>query len=148
MEDFSIKKTRLDESAVHDILTRFDTMFSPCLSTNINLEEYAKKLSEYANWIICKRSDETAGYIAFYENVETHIAFITSICVLDTFRKFGVATQMLNDMIKSLPDTIFEIKLECRKNNSPAINYYNRNGFAILGEKEDKYILSKALNRQ
>lgn len=33
------------------------------------------------------------------------------------------------------------IKLEVKKNNTKAINFYKKNGFQIITEKEDTYLM-------
>lgn len=146
MESLALIKTRLCLEDAFDVLHEFDCMFSPCLSTIVDIAEYARKLAQNAFWILCKKSEQLVGYIAFYRNIETGVDYITSICVLDVFKHYNVATKMLDYLTIDAPSAITAIKLECRKNN-PAVLFYLKRGFEIQEEGTEKYMMIKRINR-
>lgn len=145
MAKFEYTQKKLDESEALNILHKFDSMFSPALSSKVDIDSYSKKLAKFANWVLCMNDSRIIGYIAFYQNTETGIDYIPSICVLDTFRHYHIATQMLSFMMEQAPTGIKEIQLECRKNNESALRFYSKNGFDVIGGDESKYLLSKHL---
>lgn len=145
MKDLVFAQTQLNEVDSLSVLSAFDLMFSPRLSTKIDISEYSKKLSKFASWILCKDADEIVGYIAFYQNIETGVDYIPSICVLDSYRNYHIASRMMAYMIEKAPLEINEIKLECRQNNISALGFYKKNGFEVVEENEDKYLMKKKI---
>ena len=145
MKGLEYSISHLCEAESLGILQRFDTMFTPCLSTRVDIKSYSIKLSKYASWILCKHCSSVVGYIAYYHNIESSTNYITSICVLDTFRNYKIATHMLEYIIKEDSSSISTIKLECRKNNMSALQFYKKNGFAIAEDTGDNYIMVKLL---
>ncbi len=138
-------KERLSIEDVRLLLNDFDAMFSPALSSNVDINSFAEKLSENAFFILCKSEKEVVGYIAFYENCETKIAYIPSICVRKTYRSKGVASQMLKFLVSQSPKDINYIALEVRKNNNSAIRFYKRHGFVAKEDRGIKIFMTKDL---
>lgn len=140
-----IVKRKVNEKESLEILTSFDSMFSPYLSTSVELPEYSKKLAQKANWILCVDNGKLVGYIAYYENRDKAFDYITSICVLDECKGKGIASRMLDYLIESDKEVISCIQLLCRKNNEKALRYYYKHGFVEEEDLDDKYLLKKVL---
>ncbi len=147
MKQFVYKQKKVDDVEALNILNRFDMMFSPSLSSKVNIESYSQKLSQYANWILCTNNEEIVGYIAFYRNMEKGVDYISSICVIDKYRNQHVAMKMLSFMISHAPVEIKDIKLECRKNNESALYFYEKNGFEVINGNETTYLMRKQLKK-
>ena len=143
--EFDIIHTKIDESKAYGILNQFDGCFSPILTSLIDIKAYAIKWSQFADWILCRRGEEIIGYIVFYENIESGICFITSICVSDSYRHYGVASGMLRFLIDSVSSSIKKINIECRKNNVSAIEFYKKVNFEVMAEKVGMYEMSLLL---
>ena len=82
--------------------------------------------------------NKAVGYV-FMRHVinEGHIY---NIAVSKTHRNKGLATQMINALIKeSLAENIIGLTLEVRKGNIPAINLYTKLGFVIEGVRKNFY---------
>lgn len=55
--------------------------FTPLLLNNLNLDGYAHKLSDFANFLLCKRNSDDIGFIAYYENQQDRVLYISLITV-------------------------------------------------------------------
>lgn len=142
-----LSKEQLTVARVIGLFDDFDTMFSPSLSSHINLSEFAEKLARNAFFILCRNSQEVMGYIAFYENKDTRICYIPSICVKDTYRSNGIASQMMDYLTSRLHSDINTIALEVRKNNDSAICFYQKQGFTLAEDRGNKILINKYLNK-
>lgn len=143
----SLAKEKLTIDDVKELLMDFDSMFSPALSSFINIVSFANKLSKNAFFIIGRVEEEIVGYIAYYENCETKMDYIPSICVRDSFRSCGIASKMMDYLISQTPESIESMALEVRKNNYSAIRFYEHNGFSISEDRGEKFLMVKLLSR-
>jgi len=141
----SLLKTRLTAEEVESLLTDFDKMFSPALSSNVDIVSFSQKLAKYAFFILCKEKDEIAGYIAYYENEDTGVDYITSICVRDKYRSNGIATKMIDFLISNTLENIDSISLVVRRNNATALRFYTKTGFVVKEEKEYTLLMEKQI---
>lgn len=143
MANTLIKKTRLSESEALALLREFDQYFNPCLSSRVNIEDFSKKLSQNADWILYEEDERTAGYIAFYRNTDAGIYYMTSYCEIPS--NHNVLERMLSNLIGNAPPTIYEIRFRCRKDNIYDLEFYKRNGFEVNEDIGDNYLLRKRL---
>jgi len=67
----------------------------PLLLNNVNLDSYARKLSEFANFLICSLDGEEIGFIAFYENKISNELYITLIAVRQDLQHHGYGSDLL-----------------------------------------------------
>ena len=139
----ALSKEQLSFTDVQSLLGDFDTMFSPSLSSHIDLFAFAKKLAKNASFILCKKNEKLVGYIAFYENKDTKISYIPSICVKDSCRSSGIASQMMDYLISQSHPDINTIALEVRKNNNSAIRFYQKQGFVTKDDRGEKVLMNK-----
>lgn len=139
----SLSKEKLSSAEVQDLLGGFDKMFSPSLSSHINLVAFAEKLVNNAFFILCKNNEEIVGYIAFYENRDTRISYIPSVCVKDSYRSKGIASQMMGFLISQSHPVINSIALEVRKNNHSAVMFYKKQGFVEIEDRGEKILMKK-----
>ena len=78
-------------------------------------------------------------YDKIYQRIE-----IEYIIVNKNYRNRGIATKLLNYMIKTNPD-IENITLEIRESNDIAISFYLKNGFIKVANRENYYKNEKAI---
>ncbi len=112
-------------------ISKVEGDFIPPLLSRIDLLEYYEKLRHAAKFIVCKRQDEIAGLIFFYDNNKTtQKGFVTFLAVDKAHRGHGIATQLLtqaeNEAAKSGMRSI-----GIDTNNSKARDLYLRCGFSI-----------------
>ncbi len=143
MADIVIKQTRLSEIEALEILRFFDQFFQPCLSSRLIIEEFANKLSQNADWILCNENNRIVGYIAYYSNYDTGMYYMTSYCEVPSNHKY--LDKMTNYLIYNAPAGIREIRFRCRKDNVFDIDFYKQYGFEAIEDLGDNIILKKDL---
>lgn len=136
--NFAIKKRILSQADILILLNAFDAESTPSLSSHIDFVTWSKKL-ENAIFIQCYYNDEVIGTLAYYVN---ECVFITHIAVKSAYRRLHVAQKMLDSLLST---SCKDIKLEVRKDNRGAINFYKKNRFDIEEERENTYILKHEL---
>lgn len=122
-------------------LEQVDQLFVPTLSSQTNLPDYAKKISEHAEllWVIC--DDEIIGMCAFYVNCLPK-AYLTSISVLPDFQGKGVAGSLLRQTIGICRQYGFVyLYLEVFKHNTRAYTIYQQTGFNTIKDSGEKWVM-------
>lgn len=107
--------------------------FSVPWSEQSFLEESKNPLSTY---FVARENDKIIGYAGVW--IVQDEGQITNIAVLPDFRKKGVASGLLAEILKATADCA-QIVLEVRKSNIPAISLYEKYGFCIAGERKNFY---------
>ena len=114
-------------------------------------DEMQNKLAVY---FVAKDNGKCIGYAGFW-NVSGE-GDITNVAVLPEYRKNGIGSMLISEMIKTAVTLKLELlTLEVRKSNIAAQGLYKKYGFDIIGERkryysdngEDAWIMTKALNR-
>lgn len=136
---------KLDSATVLALLNQCENSFDPPLSQNIpyTVSDYAKKLSEFAWFILCMEDDKIIGFTAYYLNQEGGFAYIPQIWVSDNHQRKGIGAKMMDVLIKESPSFVYSIRLEVRKNNEKAVSFYEKNGFEVIEDKGKKVLLAK-----
>lgn len=130
IEDIEIKSIKnCDE--IKSIILSFDPIFPHLKEKISSYDDYAKKLSEYANVVICKINQETAGLLVFYSNdIETKTAYISLIGVHQEYQGKKIGKILLEYCINASINCGMEyLKLEVDLDNTRAIRFYVNNGF-------------------
>lgn len=102
-----------------------------CFSYSID----SKIFSEQFTKVIIYFDEMIKGVLVFdyiYDRIE-----IEYIVVDPKYRKIGVATKLLKYIEENYKAK--NITLEVKKNNIPAINFYNKNGFSIVSVRKNYY---------
>ena len=118
---------RFEEEKDHQLLEK---LYKEIFATNISFNADFKYIKVY------EIDNQVVGFIDYsviYERIE-----INYIYVLDSYQRRGIATELLNDVIKTTND-ILNITLEVNVNNQKAINFYQKNGFKIASKRERYY---------
>ena len=92
-----------------------------------------------AIYIVLEAEDEIVGFIGARTTEETDL-HITNVAVLHDYRFLNVATLLLKALEKiarALDKK--EITLEARVSNTKAIKLYRKNGYEVVGTKENYY---------
>ena len=112
-------------SDIYEILIRFKDRFPRPLDMRVgDLEEYARKLSQYATVFVAKKDGAVVGFIAYYINCqETKIAYLTQITVPINSQKQGIGQYLMNCYENdAISKGFIYSKLEVDTNNISAIN--------------------------
>lgn len=114
-----------------DLITEIDTYFTPSLSTQVNLKEYADKLRAHATIITVIHEGEIVGLLAAYLN-EGKESYASCACVKPSMRGKGCFSRMLCELIRLAQDMNCT-SVACRVNadDEAILRTYRKNGFTI-----------------
>ncbi len=98
------------------------------------------KLSSY---LVCKVEGKVVGFISFRNVLDECEIF--QVCVDSNFQRQGIASKLLNAMLSENVN-ISKVFLEVNFENAKAIEFYKKNGFAIIGERKNYYLDKSAFN--
>lgn len=126
------------ETRIFDFLSCVDREFIPFLSEKVNLLQYANKLAERGNNVFVVVDGHDIGHAAYYSNnLESRMAFLTSICVKPEFRGNGVAELLLEEVLRGAwNDGMKNLSLEVDERNQAAICFYRKYGFNDWGNNQ------------
>lgn len=126
--EYSINQSNLFQVKSH--LDQCSELFTPILSSYVDIYSYSEKLIQKATRIEAFDGNILIGLIAIYVNEEENVCFITNVSVIPSFSGKGIATTLFyrtQDLIKNL--RVNTIILHVNINNYPAINFYEKLGF-------------------
>lgn len=132
---------------VKDEIVGLKDTFGPLLE-RVDIEEYAKKISEYACVYILRKEKITYGLVAIYMNDRINkTAYITLIGIAKKYRRMHLGSLLMNYCIEEARASGMKaLKLEVDKKNSAAIAFYEKEGLKILGEGSDSsYYMKKVI---
>jgi ribosomal protein S18 acetylase RimI-like enzyme len=137
---YRIDTATADVIAKH--LTLCDRDFVPPLSGRIGIEEYAKKIANFATRFEVWSAGTLVGLVAVYCNdMETRVAHVTSVSVLREWSGEGVATHLMGLCIRHAQACgMSRVRLEVNRDNAAAIRLYQKLGF-IAGEANTSSII-------
>lgn len=91
--------------------------------------------------IVAEDNGKVVGFIDFL--ITFNSSTIMQVAVTKSYRRYGIATQLLSEMEKSFPknidDLVETITLEVRESNEIAKNLYLKNGYKIVVIKNHYY---------
>lgn len=100
--------------------------------------EYEMKENNKAMYVIAEYKGIILGYAGLWKILDE--GHITNIAVLGEFRRKGIATLMLNKLIKLAQDEdVKSFTLEVKNTNNIAINLYENLGFCACGLRKGYY---------
>ncbi|MBP5709642.1 MAG: GNAT family N-acetyltransferase [Bacteroidales bacterium] len=136
-------QTRLSNIQVLSLLKRCDKEFTPCLSEDLDLDNYSKKLSEHASFIIAKEDNEIQGFVAYYKNFSESFLYVPLVWVSSSSRRSGLGKTFISQLERLDPNVFLSIKLEVLKSNAGAYQFYLKENFKIAEERDSKWLMSK-----
>lgn len=147
MTSMRICKSKLTFEDVYAILQKGDADFDPPFSSVVDIDKYARKLSEFANFILLEDGRQINGCIAYYLNEEGRFVYISHFWIDSNLQCLHYGSQMLEELVILYGDCYHEIRLEVTKGN-PALEFYIKKGFSIKEARTDKYLLLLSLKKK
>ncbi|MGN0106233.1 MAG: ribosomal protein S18-alanine N-acetyltransferase [Hominilimicola sp.] len=138
---------RMTEQDVPEVAELEKKCFAVPWSEKSFSDEMKNKLAVY---FVAKSDGRCIGYAGFW-NVSGE-GGITNVAVLPEYRRQGVGSLLISEMIKTAAKLNLELlTLEVRKSNISAQGLYKKYGFDIIGERkryysdngEDAWIMTK-----
>ncbi len=148
ISNLKYKTKTATEEEIYSHLKECNNNFSPPLDEKVNIHEYSKKLFEksvtFEAWI----DQILTGLVAAYFNdIEYHSGYITSVSLTKDYMDKGIASELLNMCINYAKQYNFkEIKLEVSKDNSQAIHLYKNYNFIAFENKDDCMLMKLELS--
>jgi ribosomal protein S18 acetylase RimI-like enzyme len=129
--DYTLRHNTASIDQIRSHLREVDECFIPSLSTKVDIEAYAEKISRNADTIEAWQGNHLVGVVAVYLNDADRItAYITNVSVAPSLCGSGVADKMMYECFDLAENRGFqEIILEVNIDNQRAINFYIKNGF-------------------
>ena len=127
---FSYGKLSYEE--VRRFLIETDSEFLIPLSTSVDINEYARKLSSFSDFSICRDSGSIIGMISCYTN-QPPMGYISNVCVKKQYQGQKVFSRMYRLLILNLKRLgILYLRLEVNSENSNAQSVYRHYGFRVV----------------
>ncbi|MDI6714754.1 MAG: ribosomal protein S18-alanine N-acetyltransferase [Thermodesulfovibrio sp.] len=105
-----------------------------------SLKSFSEELSNPQSILaVAEVNGEIAGYIVARSVLDE--AEILSIAVKSSFRKQGIAANLVSYVLEKLKNMVKTCYLEVRVSNLPAINLYKKFGFKICNLRKNYYLL-------
>lgn len=110
-------------------------------------QEYLDKISQRAELIIHRMAENTLGFVFFYCNSESKdFSYITLIATSNAARGKGIGYSLVNQVLFLSKQRGYRgCRLEVRKSNKPALAFYERMGFQIIEDRNDRFLMSMAV---
>ena len=127
-----------------------DASFTPPLSDRLELSGYAQKIAENANRFEAWAEGELVGLVAaYFNNLETRTAFVTSVSVLPRWQGQRIASQLVSQCIAYADRNGFRrIELEVSVQNTAAVRLYEKHGFLADTPRGESVIMCLAIKKE
>jgi ribosomal protein S18 acetylase RimI-like enzyme len=141
---------RLTETEIYTYLLENDQIFIPCLTSRVNLLNYATKLNKFADHFCAFFKDRLIGFLGCYFNdPKNNIAFISTLSVNREFQRRGVAKKLLETtIIYGFENGFKQMKLSVHKSNISAITLYSEAGFLELSRSLNQLEMALDLKKR
>ncbi len=140
-------QVRMNEAGVRDIedfLKRHSEDFSPAFHTQNDIAAYAAKVWSCGNTYELWHNGILDALLVVYFSEKLKQVYVPYICTAGCH--YGPhAAQYLFSLITGFAEPFQFIRLEVRKNNARAVNFYHKQGFVSISETNDKYLMQKEL---
>ena len=127
-----IEIVRMNESHVAAVAALEKQFFSEPWDEASVRSELTNKL---ALWLVAVEDGELAGYVGSQTVLQE--ADMMNIAVAEGFRRRGIARNLVEELIRQLD--AYQLTLEVRVSNAPAIAMYESMGFQQVGLRKNYY---------
>jgi len=123
----------------HEFLTfleETDNLITPKLSSRVNLEEYAKKVTKNATMFVAKKEKEWIGVEALYYNPYPDYSYSTYLCIKKEYQNnsnVGIDLMLRQRQFLKKNQTK-GLRFAIRKSDAALLNYHLKTGGRIISE--------------
>ena len=136
-------ENKASQNDIFEHLKWCNEQFIPKLSEKVTILDYSKKIFEKAICFEAFDNQVLVGLVAAYNNTENNFLFITNVSVIKQNIGQGIAKQLIKNSIDfAQKNNINSIQLEVDKNNSKAIQLYEKMNFSLENENEQSLFLN------
>lgn len=140
IDGLTIESCDLGYNEILPLLQKVDGEFDPPFFKEVDMKQYAQKLQQYGHFIIAKVEDDLAGLAVYYRNDEEKYLYIPLFVCIKKYAGNRIGSLLLQKM-REINLTFLHIRLQVLKSNDSALRFYQRNGFAVFGESDIRYML-------
>ena len=127
---FTYGKLAFEE--VRTFLLETDVEFPTPLSAHVDIDAYARKLSEFSDFSLCRDGEEIVGMISCYTN-RPPLGYMTNACVKKRYQAQRVFSKLFRQLcVHAREQGILRLQLEVDANNDNARRVYGHYGFREL----------------
>lgn len=147
IENINFKIKTATEEYIYSHLMECKDSFIPPLDKKVNIRDYSKKIAELSITFEAWTEGVLIGLIAAYFNdTETQLGYITNVSIIKEQKNKGITSELLENCIKYARQNNFkEIILEVHKDNTPAINLYEKFNFLNFDSKKNNRLMKLQL---
>lgn len=128
---FSYGKLSFEE--VREFLLETDNEFPTPLSAHVDIDAYAKKLSDFSDFSICRDGENIIGMISCYTN-RPPIGYISNVCIKSSYQGQGFFSVLFHRLIDVVKEKGIDLlRLEVDDKNTKAKDIYCHCGFTYSG---------------
>lgn len=127
-----IRKCKIDD--VSTIASLEQLCFRSPLTEEFLLQDVSK--NPFSNYLVYEKDNKIVGYIGVWV---TDTVEVLNFCVHSDYRKLGIASELLNEVIEIADTNNSDICLEVRKSNEAAISIYEKNDFKVAYVRKNYY---------
>lgn len=126
----------MEVEEIFNFLKNTDNLIIPALSTLVDLEEYAKKITSKAVIFTARDAGCLVGMTAIYFNRAPDYSYSTYNMVKREYQLTEMVGVELSKMVGEYTHAKGSagIRFECRKSNKALVKFHLRNGAKIIGE--------------
>ena len=135
------KKATQKELLLH--LEKCDALFIPNLSTTVNLNQYALKITSNAITFEAWDHEQLVAVVAaYFNNIISKTGFITNVSIVKEHSNRGIASELLS-MAKTYASEngFHKINLKVHPKNTNALKFYLKNEFKTLTPYKEDFIV-------
>lgn len=133
MNDFTVSFMTLEDlDSIAPILsTEFDDFWS-----YMTLKSELEKDDSFV--LVAKQDSKIVGFADIWKAID--VMHLMDIVVAKDYREKHIGSLLMNEIIKlCIAKDIYELTLEVKENNTPAINLYKKFGFKDIGIRKNYY---------
>ena len=136
---FSYGKLSFED--VRSFLLETDNEFPTPLSACVDIDVYARKLSEFSDFSLCWDGESIVGMISCYTNRPPK-GYISNVCVKKDYQRKGIFCKLFFLLLDEISSKGIEIlRLEVNNNNPNALEIYIHSGFRVIERRDDDKLL-------
>lgn len=136
--DTQVFVNRAGEPEIARFLQECDSIFIPQLSSRVDINRYARKITELAKRVEAWDRDVLVGLVATYCNAaDRREAYITTVSIAPDSQGRGLASKLIQRSVEIARNRGFaRISLEVDSRSFAALQLYRKHGFQECGETD------------
>jgi ribosomal protein S18 acetylase RimI-like enzyme len=145
-----IQLNHSSQAAIFGHLLECNSLFIPTLSTRVDLEDYAAKLTQNTTRFEALHDGKLVGLVAAYLNDHNFCnAFLSNVSVIPQWHRLGIASRLLTWCIHTAQEAGFrEVSLETDHSNTASIRLYTKEGFFLESAAGATITMRKLLQKE